>query len=552
MKTILYFRPNKAIFRNSTLVVFLLLFSLSFSQVLPLSDQLNSGNWDLNTIISDEFNNGSLDLVKWQIQGANGVYKSNFIGRAPSQFNPNNAIVEDNKLKILTKWEPTFPFSSTPQDGVAYENITTAAVISKEQFHYGYMEIRSKAAKAEVTSSFWTTGYRSELDMFEMFGDTDSGEANVNWRKRLKFNMISWDPNSPYYLPDGNGPAHTRNIQATNNTADDFHVYGFDWTDEYIKVYIDGVLHPNGTILRSVLGEDRWVTNVPYWIWFDSETFPWLGIPEQSDLMNPAEYQIDYIRVWGKKNDIDSEFFGFESPILIDGIESNWYIDNEATDYLSIGNENSYRWVNALKFQHTGALANNAVVFSPFNSIDLAAGLHTLSFKLWLEPNYAINNLQVVLDNPFQIVNFDITNVETGKWVTISQDFTTNSASADNARLRVRIRPSDVGSGASTMYLDDISINANSTLSIEASDLNNTDIKIYPNPIDNTIQQSINISAPKGTEITIYNIAGAKLLALNKTAEPFKLPIANLKSGIYFISVASENKTIETKKLIIK
>ncbi|QHI39234.1 Beta-porphyranase B [Kordia antarctica] len=274
----------------------------------PLSDQDNAGNWVLNTQVSDEFNGAVLDETKWQIQGKDGIYKSNFIGRAPSQFSTENAIVEDNKLKILTKWEPNFAFSTTPQNGVAYENITTAAVISKTLFLYGYMEIRSKAANAEITSSFWTTGpgagssipNKSELDMFEMFG---GHKTNQDWKKRLKVNMISWEPNNDYYSPSGNGPAYTRNVQAENNTADDFHVYGFEWTAEYIKVYIDGELHPNGTFLKSEVTNngadpDRWVTDVAYWIWFDSETFPWLGLPEASDLASPAEYQIDYIRVW--------------------------------------------------------------------------------------------------------------------------------------------------------------------------------------------------------------------------------------------------------------
>lgn len=271
------------------------------AQVYPFSDPSNTGDWLLNQDMSDEFDQAVLDETKWQIQGKDGIYKSNFIGRAPSQFSPNNALVEDDKLKIRTKWEPGFDFSTTPQNGVDYENITTAAVISKQQFQYGYMEIKSKAAKAEITSSFWTTGFQSELDMFEMFGDPK--DVTIDWRKRLKFNMISWDPNNIYYLPDGNGPAHTRNIQADSNTADAFHVYGFEWTPEYIKVFIDGVLHPDGTILKSVITNngadpDRWVTDVPYWIWFDSETFPWLGIPDATDLAVPVDYEIEYIRVW--------------------------------------------------------------------------------------------------------------------------------------------------------------------------------------------------------------------------------------------------------------
>ena len=122
-----------------------------------------------------------------------------------------------------------------------------------------------------------------------------------------KLNIISWDPNNEIYKEQRAigkiGTTHTRNIQATDNTADAFHVYGFEWTADYIKVYIDGVLHPDGTILKSVITKngtepDRWVTDVPFWIWFDSETFPWLGLPEASDLQTPAEYQIEYIRVW--------------------------------------------------------------------------------------------------------------------------------------------------------------------------------------------------------------------------------------------------------------
>ncbi|WP_271784139.1 family 16 glycosylhydrolase [Aquimarina algiphila] len=271
----------------------------------PLSDQTNTGRWVLNPNVSDEFNGSSLDEDKWQIQGKDGVYKSKFVGRQPSQFSPNNVIVENNMLKIRTKWEPDFLFSDATREQCGeiytYENITTAAVISREQFQYGYMEIRCKSAKARVTSSFWTTGNKSELDMFEMFGDPVPGEATMDWKKRLKFNMISWDPDNFYYLPDGNGPAYTRNIQAENTTADDFHVYGFEWDSEFLKIYIDGKLHPNGTILKSEVTNngadpDRWVTDVFYWIWFDSETFCWLGLPEETDL--PVDYEIDYVRVW--------------------------------------------------------------------------------------------------------------------------------------------------------------------------------------------------------------------------------------------------------------
>uniref|UniRef100_UPI003467EE61 GH16 domain-containing protein n=1 Tax=Wenyingzhuangia fucanilytica TaxID=1790137 RepID=UPI003467EE61 len=275
----------------------------------PLSDQSNEGDWVLNTEMSDEFEL-PLDEDKWLIQGRNNEYQSRFIGRAPSQFSVNNAYTESGKLKIVTKWEPDYDFrlkfngddhDVVNGEKIYFENITTAAVISKKQFRYGYMEIKCKSANAPITSSFWTTGKNtSEMDMFEMFG---GHKTNDSWRKRLKFNIISWDPNNPNYFNKINGPVFTQNIQVGNNTAGDFHVYGFDWTADYIKVYYDGVLLPEYTILKSELtnnntNPDKWVTDSDYWIWFDSETFPWLGIPKEEDL--PAEYQIEYLRVWQK------------------------------------------------------------------------------------------------------------------------------------------------------------------------------------------------------------------------------------------------------------
>ena len=198
---------------------------------LPLSDADNAGGWIFKDDLSDEFEDAALNENKWHIQGKEGDYKSNFVGRPPSQFSINNVRLEDGKLKIQTRWEPDYPFSPTthPTSGETFENITTAAVIGKKHFRYGYMEIKCKSANAPITSSFWTTSNSgepaaSELDMFEMFG---GHKTSADWRKRLKFNIISWDDDNPYYFRTFNGSTYSDNIQITNNTADNFHVYGF-------------------------------------------------------------------------------------------------------------------------------------------------------------------------------------------------------------------------------------------------------------------------------------------------------------------------------------
>ena len=553
-------KEEKAILNNKIQTIGLLLFfsffiNVIYGQTLPFSDQQNTGNWILNTDISDEFENAILNENQWLIQGRNGEYQSNFRGRPPSQFSTENVRIENGKLKLQTKWEPDYNFNPTQNNSVEkYENITTAAVISKKQFHYGYMEIKSKAAKARITSSFWTTGKQSELDMFEMFGDTRAGEANINWRKRLKFNIISWNPNNKYYLPDGNGPAHTRNIQADFNTADDFHVYGFEWTSEYIKVFIDGVLHPNGTILKSEITNngadpDRWTTDVPYWIWVDSETFPWLGLPNAADL--PADYEIEYIRIWDKKNLVNSEFFGFEKTINIDNDEKQWFIPNNSTANISVSNDDAFRWNNSLKFTHNGTLSNNIVAFSPFKSVNIPADDYKVSLKIKKEPGSVINNFQVILEDPYQILDFDVSAIETEKWITVSKTFSRNVVSGSNDRLRVRIQPADVSSGSSTMYIDDISINPTSVLNVGSNNIEENKSKVYPNPIDNSIVKNINIKSKNAKQILLYNAAGIQLLKIKKTTETLALPVRNLSSGIYFLSIISD-KTKETKKIIIK
>ncbi|GAI02342.1 unnamed protein product, partial [marine sediment metagenome] len=76
----------------------------------PASDPKNTGNWVLKKDMSDEFESDSIDADKWFVNGTDGRY--NWIGRAPSQFAPENVRLEDSKLKLTTKWDPDYNFAS--------------------------------------------------------------------------------------------------------------------------------------------------------------------------------------------------------------------------------------------------------------------------------------------------------------------------------------------------------------------------------------------------------------------------------------------------------
>jgi hypothetical protein len=78
--------------------------------------------------------------------------------------------------------------------------------------------------------------------------------------------------------------------------ADDYHVYGLEWTPEEIKYFVDGVL------LQSV-ENTHW--HQPLFMIFDSETMPnWFGMPEDDDL--PSTFSVEYVRAWKKGLGADS------------------------------------------------------------------------------------------------------------------------------------------------------------------------------------------------------------------------------------------------------
>ena len=299
------------------------------TSVFPFSDPNNNGGWVLNTEASDEFEGDKIDEDRWYIVGKfkNGkpFYKHPDLpnkkvwkGRQPSQFSGRNYRLEDGKLILETRWEPDFPFSdelSKPwgkeKTRSKFENITTACFISRKFFKYGYMEIKSKAADAEITSAFWAIGSKTELDVFEQFGD--HRQKNKLWKDReLWWSIHDWSK-------EGKGRSvYTEHLDYGFRVADDFHVYGIEWNENGLKLYVDGK-YKTGATKEQVEAYAKkkglpngWVLTGPISIWLDQETFPWHGVPdskEDLELNSPegkkddgiVDFEIEYVRVWQKK-----------------------------------------------------------------------------------------------------------------------------------------------------------------------------------------------------------------------------------------------------------
>ncbi|MGJ8642094.1 MAG: family 16 glycosylhydrolase [Luteolibacter sp.] len=428
----------------------------------PFSDQENAGGWVLNKDISDEFAGTELDTEKWWAQGDGGYYK--WKGRAPSQFVKENVVVEDGKLKIRSKWEPDYDFSKDKFDGRNYENITTAGVVGHKRFLYGYMEAKTKAADSGMTSAFWTLGYQSELDMYEQLGRPVLPHKK-GFESSYMFSIHDWRPG----IVPGQNKSFTHTHKLPYRVADDFHVYGCEWGEDYVKFYADGKLVHSAT--QKEMG-DSWILDNPLEIWFDSEVFYWFGIPAKEDF--PCDYEIEYFRLWQKPhpNLLDRAFFGFEGPLLKGGkhLPANpekdageWYFPKEKGDHFSINKDHSAIGRKSLKFASEGKIAGDSVAFAPYGSVNLPAGEYTLSMKVWVSQTTTVKKIHPILEEPWvELAPIDLTAFTTrGQWVTVKQTFSRKEPSTEKDRLRLVIKTIDVADGSSKIYIDDINISKN-------------------------------------------------------------------------------------------
>ncbi|APG63535.1 hypothetical protein LPB140_03525 [Sphingorhabdus lutea] len=444
--------------------------------MLPASDQDNSDGWVLNEEVSDEFNGTEIDRDKWHVEGYEGQYH-HWKGRAPSQFAGHNAYLKDGKLNIRTQWEPDFKFASDKPGGVAYGDplpVTTAAVIGKKRFLNGYMEARTKAGNASMTSAFWALGYQSELDVYEQIGNPKNKKGNIR-ETHYTSAIHDWRPNR-YEAQFGKNKTFTNTYDMGVRVADDFHIYGVEWNEDYLKFYLDGKLTKE--ISRREIG-DGWVLSNPMAIWFDSEIFEWLGNPHKEEL--PAIYEIDYVRIWQKRdaNMVDKALFGFEGPIVPDDFITdvstdvarrkkgdalqNWNIGKVESKFFSLDQNRYFNGYRSLKIQTKGPLPSPVVTMSsPKAAVAVPKGRYRITMRVWVQPGSTLSAIGLGLPQGKvgEIITspIHISAIEKGRWIEVAQTFEKkNDASPDDV-FTVSIMNKDVGDGTSEIYLDDIII----------------------------------------------------------------------------------------------
>ncbi|QHJ11600.1 Beta-porphyranase A [Paraglaciecola mesophila] len=445
-----------------------------WQNVVPLSDPDNLGGWVLNSAVSDEFSGSHIDASKWFVQGEENEYYI-WKGRAPSQFAAHNVTVQGGLLKLKSQWEPDFVFANenyadgNVDSGYGVHEgkplpVTTAAIVSHERFLHGYMEVRSKAIDAAMTSAFWTIGYQSELDIYEQMGRPKI-RGNIR-EDYVKSTVHDWRP--PAKRPTW---AFQHSEQYPFRVADEFHVYGAEWGEGYLKLYTDGKLIYSTT--QEALG-DKWVLTNPMEIWLDSEIFQWLGMPHKEEL--PGTFEVDYVRVWQKPqtNLLQPAFYGFEGPYIFSqypkpllkeparpkskAYQQFWQFPGGAAKHASLVYERATQGKKSLKIEMQAADNTNIEIVAPKGSVNIPKGEYQISFDTWLQPGSTLQQISIALTSPQDRLDFALQDVAQGQWVNLQQKISHQTASAADDALTILVDSDQLASGKSTLFIDNVAI----------------------------------------------------------------------------------------------
>lgn len=229
----------------------------------------------------DEFDGDQIDRANWTYDiGGHGW------GNGEMQYytdRPVNARVENGNLVIEAHQEK--------YNGSYY---TSARLKSEglQEFQYGRLEARLKVPEGKgFWPAFWMLGSN-----FSRVGWPDCGEIDI-------MEYIGKEPDLIMGTLHGPGYSGALGISQWNrqtyNIADDFHTFAIEWDENQITWFYDG--EPYHTVTREDVGSRPWVFDQPFFFILNLAVGGTLGGMVSPQTVFPAQYLVDYVRVYDKQ-----------------------------------------------------------------------------------------------------------------------------------------------------------------------------------------------------------------------------------------------------------
>jgi beta-glucanase (GH16 family) len=233
---------------------------------------------------NDEFEGSSLNLTDWTVEVKPSGWVNDELQNYVNQVTPegNRTItVSDGTLKITALKENDKVYS-----GRIYGKV-------KQGWQYAYVESRIKLPSGKGTwPAFWMLPVTDNLK-WPYDGEIDIMEE-VGADKDVVVSTIHCDAYN-----------HVKGTQKSSNLSlpgaeGGFHVYGLEWTKNYIRTYVDGkpvlVFENDGTNNKST-----WPFYTPFYVILNvAWGGGWGGYAGVDETALPITMEVDYVRVWQK------------------------------------------------------------------------------------------------------------------------------------------------------------------------------------------------------------------------------------------------------------
>jgi len=176
-----------------------------------------------------------------------------------------------------------------------------------------------------------------------------------------------------------------------------------------------------------------------------------------------------------------------------------------------------------------------------FVSFDYWAGAGVVGFDFVM-----ISNDGGVTEHKYQISIQEPVVNETWVKVEIPMSYFTDLGFSDTALFQWKVSPlNDSVDNDGIVYLDNVLLTQNSTLSI--NQFSQADFTVYPNPTQDVwnIKTTVNISSVK-----VYNLLGNLVLNQKVDANEAIISSEGLATGVYFVKIENEANYFKTVKVI--
>ena len=231
-----------------------------------------------NLVFDDEFSGTSVDRSKWNVRNNSWASNEESIDTSRS----SNVFEGDGMLTIRAQREQYTAYGTTRSYTSGY--LDTIGLASQQ---YGHWEMRAKLPTAKgMWPAFWLRSDHSpgEIDILEAIGGLSQMTVQTVFPNT---NDGSVKRSHEFDVPD---------------TIGAWHVYGFTWTPTSMSWEIDGA-----TVFKLTSGDASWVAtgfndtmNIRLNLQVGGSMPKYFNKEVDSSTALPADYQIDYVRVYDR------------------------------------------------------------------------------------------------------------------------------------------------------------------------------------------------------------------------------------------------------------